>query len=426
MIGEPSDKKVKSKSPLSGVKVASFCWMAAGPLTARYLGMWGATVVRIESHTRPDLVRLQGPYRNGEPGVDNNAWFPAVNSSCYSASINIQTPKGKELAWKLIRWADVVASSFSPGQMEKWGLGYEEVRKVNPEVIYYRSSQLGASGPNKTRAGSGYEAAAMAGFTHISGWPDRGPVPYTGAYTDFKSPRFGAAAILAALAYRRRTGKGQEIDESQAESASYLLAPVIMDYFANGRIYERQGNALPYASPHAFFPCKGDDCWCAIAVFSDTHWKDLCRITGNPEWSEKEQYRTLLGRKQWEDEIYDLVAQWTRIRTAEEVESLLTASGIPASVVESTSYLIENDSHLKTRGFFRNIKHTVIGDHINRGPAFKFSRSEDCQFSGPALGEHNEYVFKELLGMTNEEMAEGIKEGGITTNADLPPMKGAF
>jgi len=147
---------------------------------------------------------------------------------------------------------------------------------------------------------------------------------------------------------------------------------------------------------------------------------------GNPEWSSREQYTTLLGRKQREDEIYDLVAQWTRIRTAEEVESLLTATGIPASVVESTSYLMEKDSHLESRGFFRNIKHSVIGDHINRGPAFKMSRSEDCQFSGPALGEHNEYVFKELLGMTDEEMAEGIKEGGITTEADLPPMKGAF
>jgi benzylsuccinate CoA-transferase BbsF subunit len=341
-------------------------------------------------------------------------------------SINIQTPKGKELAWKLIRWADVVASSFAPGQMEKWGLGYEEVKKANPEVIYYRSSQLGATGPNKTRAGSGYEAAALAGFTHITGWPDRGPVPYPGAFTDFISPRFGAAAILAALSYRRRTGKGQEIDESQAESASYLLAPSIMDYFANGRIQQRQGNALPHASPHAFFPCKGDDCWCAIAIFSDPQWKDLCRIMGDPQWSRKEQYGTLPGRKQSEDEIYDLLAQWTRSKTAEEVESLLAARGIPAAVVESTAYLMEEDKHLKARGFFRHIKHSVIGEHVNRGPAFKFSRSEDCQFSGPALGEHNEYVFRELLGMTEEEMAEGIEAGGITTEADMAPMKGAF
>ena len=197
--------RVTAKCPLAGIKVASFCWMAAGPLTVRYLGMWGATVVRVESHTRPDLVRLQGPYRNGVPGIDNNAWFPAVNSSSYSTSLNIQTPKGKELAWRLIRWADVVASSFAPGQMEKWGMGYDEVRKIHPAVIYYQSSQLGATGPNRTRAGSGFEAAAMAGFTYISGWPDRAPVPYTGAYTDFISPRFGAAAILAALSYRRRT-----------------------------------------------------------------------------------------------------------------------------------------------------------------------------------------------------------------------------
>ncbi len=199
-----------------------------------------------------------------------------------------------------------------------------------------------------------------------------------------------------------------------------------MDYFANGRIQERQGNALLHASPHSFFPCKGEDCWCAIAIFSDPQWKDLCRIIGDPEWSRNADYGTLLGRKRSEDEIYELLAQWTRNRTAEEVESLLTANGIPASVAESTSYLMEKDGHLKSRGFFRYLKHSVIGEHINRGPAFKFSRSEDCQFAGPALGEHNEYVFRELLDMTEEEVAEGIKEGGITTEADMAPMKGAF
>jgi len=421
-----TDKKARSASPLSGIKVANFCWIAAGPLTIRYLGMWGATVVRVESHTRPDLMRLQGPYRDGVPGYNNNAWGPQVNSSSYSASINIQTPKGKELALKLIRWADVVASNFAPGQMEKWGLGYEDVKKINPEVIYYRSSQVGATGPNRTRTGSGFEAAALAGFTHVTGWPDRGPVPYIGAFTDFVSPRFGAASILAALSYRRRTGKGQEIDESQAESASYLLAPAIMDYFANGRILGRQGNAVPYASPHSFFPCVGDDSWCAIAIFSDQQWTALCRLMGEPEWSRKEQYATLLGRKQAEAEIYDLVAQWTKHKTAEEVETMLTAAEIPASVVESTAYLMEKDAHMRARGFFRPLKHSVIGEHIYRGPAFKFSRSQDCQFAGPALGEHNDYVFKTLLGMTDQEVAEGINDGGITTDADLAPMKGAF
>ena len=419
-------QQAKPKHPLAGIKVASFCWMAAGPLTVRYLGMWGATVVRIESHTRPDLVRLQGPYRNGVPGIDNNAWFPAVNSSSYSTSINIQTPKGKELAWRLIRWADVVASSFSPGQMEKWGMGYEDVRQVNPQVVYYQSSQLGATGPNRTRAGSGYEAAAMAGFTYITGWPDRAPVPYTGAFTDFISPRFGAAAILAALAYRRRTGKGQKIDESQAESASYLLAPPIMDCLANGRVYERRGNTSDQASPHAFFPCKGDDSWCAIAVLTDPQWQELRQALGDPEWSRREEFATFAGRKQAENEIDAHIARWTRERTAEQVESLLVARGIPAAVVASTSYLMEQDPQLRHRGFFRTLRHAALGEHINRGPAFRFSRSQDCQFAGPALGEHNRYVLGELLGMSDEEIAAAIQEGGVTTAADLPPMKGAF
>jgi benzylsuccinate CoA-transferase BbsF subunit len=423
---ERVSEQSESRLPLSGIKVASFCWMAAGPLTVRYLGMWGATVVRVESHTRPDLVRLQGPYRDGEPGVDRNAWFPAVNSSSLSVSINIQSPKGKELAWKLIEWADVVASSFSPGQMEKWGFGYDDVRQVNPEVIYYQSSQLGATGPKRTRSGSGYESGAMAGFTYISGWPDRAPIPYAGAYTDFLSPRFGAAAILAALSYRRRTGKGQAIDESQAESSSHLLAPAIMDYLANGRILERQGNAVPDAAPHAIFPCSGDESWCAIAIFTEAQWETLCRLTGHPEWRADEAYATHAGRKQHEAELYALVSEWTRSRTPEEVEALLTSNDIPAAAVARTSDLVERDEHLKSREFFRTLEHAVIGPHLNRGPAFKLSRSEDCQFAGPALGQHNGYVFKGLLGMTEEEVADAITAGGITTEADLPPMKGTF
>lgn len=422
---ESTDVRTSRSPPLTGIKVASFCWMAAGPLTVKYLGMWGATVVRVESHTRPDTVRLQGPYRDGVPGVNNNAWFPAINSSCLSVSLNVQKPKGKELAWKLIAWADVVASSFTPGQMEKWGLGYEEVTKVNPSVIYYRSSQLGSTGPYATRSGSGWEAGGISGFTNITGWPDRPPTPPAGAYTDFASPRFGAAAILAALAHRRRTGKGQEIDESQAETSSYLLAPLAMDYFVNRRIYCRQGNALDYASPHAIFPCKDDDSWCAIAVLTDAQWQNLRQIIGNPEWSRNEAFDSLLARKESENEIFDLLSQWTKGRTADEVEQLLAASGIPASVVESAPYLVEHDRQLKSRGFFRNIKHSVIGEHVNRGPAFRMSRSQDCQFAGPALGEHNDYVFRELLGMSGEEIAVGIAEGGITTDADLAPMKSA-
>jgi crotonobetainyl-CoA:carnitine CoA-transferase CaiB-like acyl-CoA transferase len=388
--------------------------------------MWGATVVRVESHTRPDMVRLQGPYRDGQPGIDRNAWFPAVNSSSLSISINMQSARGKELAWKLIRWADVVASSFAPGQMEKWGMGYEAVRKVNPEVVYYRSSQLGATGPNRTRSGSGYESGALAGFTGISGWPDRAPVPYAGAYTDFISPRFGAAAILAALSYRRRTGKGQEIDESQAESSSQLLAPAIMDAFTNGRVHERQGNAVADASPHAFFQCEGDDSWCAIAVYGDTEWATFCHVLGDPEWSTDPAFAALSGRKQNEAELEDLISQWTRARSAKDVESLMTSNGIAASVVESTAYLVEEDEHLRSRAFFRTLEHSVIGPHLNRGPAFRMSRSNDSQFAGPSLGEHSEFVLTELLGMTREEVADAIKEGGITTQADMDPMKGAF
>ena len=178
--------------------------------------------------------------------------------------------------------------------------------------------------------------------------------------------------------------------------------------------------------PHAIFACAGEERWCAIAVLSDAQWKTLCRLMGDPEWCRDAAYETLDGRKRAEAEIEQRIGQWTRSREAQEIESLLLAAGIPAAVVQSTADLIERDPQLAARGFFRRMTHAVIGEHINRGPAFRFSRSEDCQFVGPALGEHNDYVFRELLGMGEEEVAAATREGGISTAAELPPMKGTF
>ena len=199
-----------------------------------------------------------------------------------------------------------------------------------------------------------------------------------------------------------------------------------MDFFANERVLQRQGNATPYASPHGIFPCAGEDSWCAIAVLDDLQWETLCGIIADPSLTNVTLYATLEGRKQAEGEIHQRVSEWTAARPAEEVESLLTSKGLPASVVEGTAYLIEKDEHLKSRSFFRTLDHSVIGPHLNRGPAFRFSRSKDRQFAGPALGEHNDHVFKELLGMTDAEVAEAIRERGITTEADLGSSGGAF
>lgn len=405
---------------LKGIKIASFAWVAAGPLTVRYLALHGAIVVRVESHARVDLLRTMHPYKDNKPNIDGAAWFAQLNTSTYSLSLDLNKPKGREIAWKLIMWADLVTESFGIGLMKRWGLDYETVSHTRPDIVYFSTTQLGETGPHAYFIGGGWMSAGIAGFTHFTGWPDRPPVVYHGAYTDFVVPRFAAAAILAALDYRRRTGKGQFIDVSQLEGSLPIIAPVIMDAIVNKRAMNRSGNSLSCAAPHGVYPCQGEDRWIALAVFAE-HWEIFCNAIGSPDWCRSPQFYTLQARKENEEELNKLVGEWTKTRSAEVVETLMQSVGIPCSVVKNTKDLFE-DPQLKHRGFMRVLKHPVIGEMSYRRPSFKLSETPDYQFVGPTLGQHNEYVCKELLGMSDEEIAEALIEGGITTDADLPQM----
>ncbi|MDO8490759.1 MAG: CoA transferase [Dehalococcoidia bacterium] len=412
----------QKKGALEGIKIANFSWVGVGPLTIRYLAASGATVVRVESHTRPDVLRLMMPYKDKQPGVDRGPWFAEVNNSVRSVSIDLGKPTGRAIAWKLIMWADVMAESFVPGTMKKWGLDYDNVRQKKPDIIYLSTCQMGQSGPYANFSGFGYQAAAIGGFTYVSGWPDRTPAPTQGAYTDFIAPRFGATAIMAALDYRRRTGKGQYLDQSQFETSAHFLAAPIMDYEVNNRVLERSGNHVDYAAPHAAYPCKGDDRWVAISIFTDAEWQDFCLTLDKPEWLDDPRFATLLARKENEDELDRQIAGWTVDRTAEEVEVMMQDAGIAASVVNSVKDIIE-DPHLKSQNFLRTYNHSVVGPHLYRALCHRLSKTPDTMGPGPALGEHNEYVFKELLHLTDDEVADGLVEGGITTEANLPEFK---
>lgn len=412
------------KSALDGVKVASFCWAATGPLAFRYLGQFGATVVKIESHSRPDVVRISAPYKDGVVGIDNSTWFANLNNSAYSVSLNLRKPRGKDIAWKLIEWADVVGENFSPGTMHKLGFDYESVRKRKPDIIYFSTSQLGQSGPYAHFTAWGWHASAMAGFTYVTGELDGEPVPFPGAYTDYIACRFSAFAIMAALEHKRRTGRGQFIDLSQMESCCHVLATPLLDYFINNRVMERNGNRVDFAVPSGVFPCEGEERWCAIVVSTEEEWQAFCNAIGQPGWINDPRFSTFLARKKNETELEELVGRWTAKRSAEEVEALLQGVGVAASVVENAKDLAE-DPQLQYRGYFREYKHSVIGTHMYRGPSFKMSKTPDVEFAGPAIGEHNEYVLTELIGLSDDEIADALIDGSITTDADLPELKSA-
>lgn len=399
-----------------GLKVAEFAWIIVGPSMSRYLAEHGATVIKIESHIRPDTMKYLSPYPEGRPGLNRSMYYGKYNSNKYSISLNLNHPKGIEVAWKLIMWCDIMTESFTPKAMRKWGLDYKHVRQVRPDIIYFSTCMQGQTGPRSMVPGYGTMLTSLAGFGEISGWPDRSPAPPWDAYTDLICPRFNSTGVLAALEYRRRTGKGQWVNQSQYESSIQFIAPLIMDYFVNRRIATRNGNRLHYASPHGVFPCKGDDRWVAIAVFNDQEWKGLCCAMGEPAWCKNPRFATLYDRKQNENELEKLVAEWTSQFTAAEVESILQKVGVPSNMIEKSQDLFE-DAQLEHRRFFTWLEHSEMG-YVPYEPQSTYIMSKaprEINQPSPCLGEHNEYVFKEILGYTDDDISNFMAEGVITS-----------
>jgi crotonobetainyl-CoA:carnitine CoA-transferase CaiB-like acyl-CoA transferase len=383
------------------VKILEITSGVVGPLGTRYLADNGATVVRIESLTRPDILRLSMPYKENKPGIDQAGYFAYINANKYGMALNMRHPKAAEAKNNLIAWADAVVESYTPGVMERWGLGYDDLRKIKPEIIMVRASAQGQSGPHSDFPMYGFQLSSFCGFSHLSGWVDREPLALGVAYTDILCPRFVAIALMTALSYKRWTGKGQMIDISEVESSLQFLIPPILDYVLNSRIATRQGNACDYAAPHGVYRCKGNDRWCAIAVFNDQEWEKFYQVLGKPSWAES--FSTLLARKQYEEELNRFIEDWTIHKTAEEVAAVMQAAGIAAAVVKNPAEIF-NDPQLKERNAFWSLNHRQIGRVSSLGQSFKLSGTPPRNpMPAPCLGEHTEYVCKELLGMTEEE-----------------------
>lgn len=405
-----------------GVKVAEFAWVATGPQVGRTLAEHGATVVHIESHRRPDLLRLASPHKDHEPGIDRSGFFTMVNTNKYGISLDLSKPQGKEIARKLIEWADIVTESFSLGRMKSLGLDYEEAKKIKADIIYVSTCMQGQYGPHASFKGLGDQLAALNGFPALIGRLGGEPGMPSLAYTDFIAPWYLVTALIAALLRRRKTGKGMYLEQSQYEAGVTFLAQGILDYTVNGRVATGMTSRDPYAAPHGAYPCKGEDRWCTITIFTDEEWQAFCDVTGNPEWTKDARFATLPSRKQNEDELDRLVAEWTINYTAEEVMTLMQARGVPAGVI-STMEDVFNDPQLKHRQHFIYLDHPVIGRHAYHNEAIRFSKTPpELRKAAPCLGEDNEYVYKEILDLTDDEVANLLIEGVITTDADLPDV----
>jgi benzylsuccinate CoA-transferase BbsF subunit len=399
---------------LKGLKVVGFVTAGAGPMLVKSLATQGATVILIESGKRFNVTRSSGPFKDNKPGLNRSYSFAFVDSDRYSLAIDLKHPRAGEVIRRLVRWADVLADNWRTGVMESWGLSYDEARAINPGIIMCSLTHAGRTGPYKRARGMGIMQSALCGLVTLTGWSDRPPVMLggLGILPDFIAPRFGVIAILAALDYRRRTGKGQFIDLSEYEASIQFQIPSILDYKANRRIELRDGNKCTYAAPHGVYRCKGNDRWCAIAVFTDAEWEAFGEAIGKPAWVNNRRFSTLAARKEHEDELNRLVEEWTSDKDANEVMMMMQKAGVEAGTVRTIEEAVEHCPQSDYRHYWWALEHPEIGRMIYQGNSYLLSKTPyQIERPAPLFGEHTEYVCTQLLGMPDNEFAELYQQG---------------
>ncbi|MEL7157651.1 MAG: CoA transferase, partial [Actinomycetota bacterium] len=397
-----------SGGALAGLKVLDFMWVMAGPAATRVLADNGATVVRVESANRVETARTLQPFLNDEGGPENSGLYQNMNAGKLSITIDMAKPEARDVVLDLVRWADVVCESFSPKAMRGWGLGYDDLRAVKPDIIMASSCLFGQSGPLSSLAGFGTMGASLSGFYEMTGWPDRDPAGVFGAYTDYISPRYLTSAILAAVDHRDRTGEGQHIDLSQAEASMAFLTPALLDYGVNGTIAERPGNRHPTMTPHGVFPVAGDDRWITIVCADDEQWRSLCH---EAEFGDELAALDNGGRRAREDEIEALIAAWTAERDGAALAVSLQAAGVAAHLAQSSADLAA-DPQLVHRGHFIEGEHAEHGTMWIEGSRFRLSRTPASVTSaGPTLGQHTFEVLQDILGYDDERLGEVAAAG---------------
>jgi benzylsuccinate CoA-transferase BbsF subunit len=404
----------EERRPFEGVNVLDFTWTATGPFTLNPLAFYGANIIKVESRERFDALRSLGPFAGGKPDPENSYYFAYSQiGKRYNITLNMSHPKGIELAKRLVGWADIVADSYATGTMERWGLDYENLKKIKPDIIMFRTCMHGHTGPLAPQHGQGFILTALSGVDSILSWPDRAPSGAFGALTDYIAPQFNTISLIAALDYRRRTGKGQYIDQSQHEASMQLITPLILDYTANQRDFTAKGNRLDYAAPHGVYRCKGDDRWCAIAVFTDDEWTSFCKVIRKPALAKDPRFFTLAGRKENEDELDRIVEEWTSKQSSEKVMKLMQGAGVAAGIVSNGKDQAE-DPQLAHYHYFEELEHPTVGRiPFYHGPPFRISETPYEISRATLIGEHNDYVYTQLLGIPDDEWVKLIAEGVI-------------
>ena len=389
---------------LEGIRVLDFTWIHAGPSATRILADQGAQVIKVESNQALSVVG--GPASNTARGLGQRHNWNAGKSSI---SLNMKTDAGKELARRLVAVSDVVAENFSGRVMPSWGMDFESIVKIRPDIIMLSMSGFGRTGPWKDRVSYGQTLQAWSGFTDLTGFPETDPSGPASAYSDAVGGMTGAQAVLLALIQRAQTGRGQWIDVSQMEAMSSLLGPLALELSANDADVQRTGNREHHGSgaPHGAYRCQGEDRWLVITIFTDTEWAAFSGAIESPEWANDDRFATAKSRLRYADELDRLVESWTVEQDAGAAMHLLQSAGIAAGVVQTGKDMAENDPHLRDRGIFQQVPDAGgVLRTIERAP-YKLTLTPGEVIRGaPEFGADQDFVFREILGVDDEELAE--------------------
>jgi len=404
----PAEGRAPGGLPLTGIRVADFTHMVAGPYGTMQLAYFGAEVIKIESRARPDTWRI----REGNKDVEASLPFADHNRNKLSVTTNLKNAEGRELARRIIAESDVVVENFSVGVMDRLGLGYEELRALKPDIIMIRLQGLGTTGPRKNYVTWGPSLMPFSGMTWLWNHPDGGaPVGSQTSYPDYIVSIHMAFTLLAALHHRANTGAGQFIDIAQGEVTASLIGPALLDGLVNGGAAEPVGNRGHAGAPHGCYPCRGDDAWCVISVADDAEWQRLCAVTENGTALRDERFATAAGRQANAAELDELVSEWTRRRSPREVMEVLQARGVTAGMVSDGTTLV-HDPHLCSRGSVVEHEHPRQGRLTLPGIVMKLSRTPgEIRRHAPLLGQDTHAVLSGLLGLTDEEI-RGLEAAG--------------
>ena len=389
-----------------GIRIADFAWVGVGPLVSKYLADHGAEVIRIESSVRPEPLRRAPPFVNDEPGLDNSGYYADFNSSKKCVSLNLQHPDGVAIAKRIIAECDIVTESFTPKAMRAWGMTYEDLCELRPDLIMISMPMYGLTGPWAMWQGYGHVLQAAAGISHLTAYPGEEPIGTGVAYTDFLVPHFAASALLAALDHRHRTGEGQNIDFGQMEAAIHATETMVLDYTVNGREQQALGAGHPDHRPYGTYRCAArgddDDRWIAITVTNEAELAALADVARQPSWTSLDA-----------DALDAAIGAWTRTEQAEDLMERLQTAGVPAGVVQTPQDL-RNDPQLAHRGHFWMLDHPTMGHRAYDGPSFRLSETPaELTKAAPLLGEDNEFVYKGIVGMSDEEYVEHLVSGAF-------------